>query len=102
MIVVADSSPFVVSVSIGHVDVLATVFREVIIPPQVQAKLASPKRPGAVRAFTAAPPAWLRVVSPTSIEAIEGLHAGESAAISLAQELRADGVVQIGLRLLSA
>jgi len=93
MIIVADSSPFVVLVSVKHVDVLATVFQEVIIPPQVQAELASPKRSEAVRAFIAAPPSWLRVVSPTSIEPIEGLHAGESAAISLAQEIRADRVV---------
>jgi len=93
MIVVADTSLFVVLDSIEHVDVLATVFPEVIIPPQVQAELTSPKRSEAVRAFMAATPAWLRVVSPTSIEAIEGLHAVESAAISLAQELRADRVV---------
>jgi predicted nucleic acid-binding protein len=93
MMIVADSSPFVVLVSVEHVDVLATVFQEVISPPQVQAELASPKRSEAVRAFIAAPPTWLRVVSPTSIEPIEGLHAGESAAISLAQELRADRVV---------
>jgi len=93
MIIVADSSPFVVLVSVKHVDVLATVFQEVIIPPQVQAELASPKRSEAIRAFIAAPPSWLRVVAPTSIEPIEGLHAGESAAISLAQEIRADRVV---------
>ena len=66
MIIVADSSPFVVLVSVEHVDVLATVFREVIIPPQVQAELASPKRSEAVRAFIAAPPSWLRVVSPSA------------------------------------
>ena len=30
MIVVADASPFVVLVAIGHVDVLPTLFREVL------------------------------------------------------------------------
>ena len=44
MIIVADSSPFVVLVSIAHVDVLPALFHEITIPPQVQAELASPKR----------------------------------------------------------
>ena len=93
MIVVADSSPFVVLVSIEHDDLFAAEFGEIIIPPQVRAELASPKRSDAVRAFIAAPPSWLHVVAPSSIEPIERLHAGESAAISLAQELRADRIV---------
>jgi hypothetical protein len=77
MIVVADSSPFVVLVSIEHGDLFAAVFGEIIIPPQVRAELASPKRSDAVRAFIAAPPSWLHVVSHSSIEPIERLHAGE-------------------------
>ncbi len=43
--------------------------------------------------FIAAPPPWLRIVSPASIERIEGLHAGEAAAIAVARELRADRVL---------
>jgi predicted nucleic acid-binding protein len=93
MIIVADSSPFVVLISIEHVELLASIFDELIIPPQVQAELASSKRPEAVRAFIATPPSWFRVVAPTSIEQIERLHVGEAAAISLARELRADRVV---------
>ncbi len=93
MIVVADSSPFVVLVAVGQADVLRTIFQEVVIPPEVRAELASAKRSDAVRAFIMAPPTWLRIVAPTSITPIEGLDAGESAAISLAQELRADWVV---------
>ena len=93
MIIVADSSPFVLLVSIEQVEVLASLFKDVIIPPQVQAELSSPKRSEIVRAFIAAPPPWLRVVSPKLIEPIDGLHPGEAAAISLARELRADRVV---------
>jgi predicted nucleic acid-binding protein len=40
MIVVADASPFVVLVAIGHVDVLPTLFREVLIPIEVASELA--------------------------------------------------------------
>jgi predicted nucleic acid-binding protein len=59
----------------------------------VEVELASPKRPEAVRAFIGAPPSWLRTQSPSLIEPIEGLHAGEAAAIALARELRADRVI---------
>jgi predicted nucleic acid-binding protein len=93
MIIIADSSPFVVLIAIGYVDVLHALFNEVLIPPQVEAELASPRRSEAVRSFIGAPPSWLRVQSPGVIEPIEGLHAGEAAAIALARELRADRVI---------
>ena len=93
MIVVADSSPFVVLVAIGHVDVLPTLFRRVLIPPEVEAELGMSKRPESVRAFIAVPPAWLEIRPPTVSERIAGLDAGEAAAISLATELHADQVI---------
>jgi predicted nucleic acid-binding protein len=34
MIFVADSSPIVVTVGIGHVDVLPALFQRVVIPPR--------------------------------------------------------------------
>ena len=39
MIIVADSSPFVVLVAVECVDVLAALFEEVLIPPQVESEL---------------------------------------------------------------
>jgi predicted nucleic acid-binding protein len=93
MIVVADSSPFVVLVNIGHVHVLPVLYGQVIIPPEVGVELGMPKRPEPVRSFIAAPPPWLRVQAPASVEAIAGLHAGEAAAISLARELQADRLI---------
>jgi predicted nucleic acid-binding protein len=89
MIVVADASPFVVLVAIGHVDVLPTFFREVLIPPEVASELASSKCPTEVRAFIATPPPWLRILAPSSFKSIPGLDAGETAAIALAAELNA-------------
>ena len=93
MIVVADASPFVVLVAIGHVDVLPTLFREVLIPPEVASELASSKRPTEVRAFIAAPPSWLRILAPSSPEMIPGLDAGETAAIALAAEVQAGRLI---------
>lgn len=93
MIIVADSSPFVVLIAIGHIDVLPALFGEIVIPPQVESELASQRRPEAVRTFIGAVPPWLRVQSPDLIESIEGLHDGETAAIALARELGAGLVI---------
>ena len=93
MIVVADASPLVVLVAIGHVDVLPTLFREVLIPPEVASELASSKRPTEVRAFIATPPPWLRILAPSSTETIPGLDAGETAAIALAAEVQAGRLI---------
>ena len=93
MIVVADASPFVVLVAIGHVDVLPTLFREVLIPPEVPSELASSKRPTEVRDFVATPPPWLRILAPSSPKSIPGLDAGETAAITLAAELKAGRLI---------
>ena len=90
MIVVADSSPFVVLIAIGHGDLLAALFQRIIVPNEVAAELGSPKRPEAVLAFIAAPPAWFEVRTPVSPVAIPGLHPGEASAIALACECRAD------------
>jgi len=93
MIVVADASAFVVLVAIGHVDVLPTLFREVLIPPEVASELASSKRPTEVRAFIATPPPWLRILAPSSTETMPGLDAGETAAIALAVEVQAGRLI---------
>src|SRR4051812_18196471 len=90
MLVVADASPLVGLVRIGHADVLPALFGEVVIPPKVAEELTNPRRPVEVRAFMASPPAWLSVRAPTRLEPIADLDAGELEAISLATELRAD------------
>ncbi len=93
MIVVADASPFVVLVAIGHVDVLPTLFREVLIPLEVASELASSRRPPEVTGFIATPPPWLRIRAPSSSETIPGLDAGETAAIALAAEVHAGRLI---------
>lgn len=90
MLVVADASPLVGLVKIGHVDVLAALYGTVVIPPQVAAELGNPKRPAEVKAFMASAPPWLSVRAPSRLEAIDDLDPGELEAISLAKELGAD------------
>lgn len=80
MIVVADTSPFVVLVQIAHIDVLPRLFGEVVVPPQVTAELRAAQRAKAVRDFIDAPPSWLHERAPSSIENMPALHAGELAA----------------------
>lgn len=90
MIVVADSSPIVVLVNIGHSEVLPRLFGQVIVPPQVAKELGAEARPLAVRQFIAAAPGWLEIRTPKKLEAIPDLHTGEIAAICLARESGAD------------
>jgi len=93
MLVVADSSPLIVLVNIEHVDVLPKLFGQVFIPPAVADELTFSSRPQAVRDFATAPPAWLHVQRPTTIQSIPELHPGETEALSLALELHADLVL---------
>jgi predicted nucleic acid-binding protein len=90
MIVVADSSPLIVLLNIGHAAVLPELFGEIVVPAEVAAELSHEKRPQVVKQFMASRPAWLVERTPTSIEPIPALDAGEIAAISLALELAAD------------
>jgi hypothetical protein len=62
----------------------------VVIPPQVAVELASSSRPPEIQAFNASSPPWLAVCSPARLQAIPEIDIGECAAISLAQELKAD------------
>jgi predicted nucleic acid-binding protein len=90
MIVVADSSPFILLLNIGHIEVLPQLFERVVIPPAVAAELLAPSRPQSVRDFITARPAWLAIQRPTTLQQIPQLHPGESEALSLAIEIHAD------------
>ena len=90
MLVVADSSPIILLIIIGQIEVLPKLFKQVVIPPEVSAELLHSKRPQAVLDFMTSCPGWLLERVPAALEPIAGLHAGEIAAISLAKELKAD------------
>lgn len=81
MIVVADSSPLIVLINIGHIDVLPRLFGQVIIPPEVSVELNAPTRLQAVRQFIGARPNWLLEQVPARLEPIPTLHSGKVAAI---------------------
>jgi predicted nucleic acid-binding protein len=93
VIVVADTSPLVVLANIGQLDVLPSLFGNILITAEVFAELNSPQRPRIVREWSASLPPWIRVEVPESHEPIDGLHAGESSAIALALERNADRLI---------
>ncbi len=90
MLVVADSSPLIALINIGHIDILPQLFGTVIIPPAIATELRDVKRPPAIQLFIGRPPAWLIERTPKTTATIPLLDPGEVAAISLALEINAD------------
>lgn len=90
MLVVADTSPLNYLVLVGAEGVLPRLYGRVLVPPQVRDELLHERTPELVRRWASAPPEWLEVRRPASVEARPELDEGEAAAIALAQEVRAD------------
>ena len=82
--VVADTSPLIVLSKIGALSLLAEVFHQVYIPPEVRDELT------ATGSFEIDIPAssWLKVQAAKTFSPIPHLHVGETAAIHLALELK--------------
>jgi predicted nucleic acid-binding protein len=94
MIVVADTGPLNYLVLIGAVDVLQPLYTRVIVPQTVVEELKEVGAPAAVGAWIAQPPGWLDVrPDPPSDPTLRFLDPGESAALTLAELLKADEVL---------
>ena len=94
MIVVADTGPLNYLVLIEAVDVLQPLYTHVVVPKTVVEELRCTPAPAAVRTWIAQPPDWLEVrPDPPSDPALCFLDPGESAALSLAELLRADRIL---------
>jgi predicted nucleic acid-binding protein len=91
MIVVADTSPLLHLGRIGKLDLVPVVVGRVIIPSTVWAELVHPgTRADFVAAIRSAP--WIDVVDDPFLQDL-GLDPGETAAILLAEQLRADALL---------
>ena len=90
MLVVADSSPLIALINIGHIEILPQLFGTVVIPRGVASELRDAKRAQAIRSFVGNPPIWLIERTQKNIESFPLLDAGEVAAINLALEMKAD------------
>ncbi len=96
MIVVADTSVILNLTLVGQENLLAAIFHEVVVPPAVQAEFMRLAKSSGCFAGLALPK-WIRVQQPASIPSTiacdEDLDPGESQALALALEIRADGVL---------
>ncbi len=92
-LVVADTGPLHYLVLTGDITLLSSLFAKVLAPERVRDELAHARAPEAIRAWIAAPPAWLeirRVEDERGADDLAELDAGERDAISLALATKAD------------
>lgn len=90
MIIVADTSPLNYLVLIGEIELLSTLFGQVIIPHAVWAELHATGTPKVVREWADSAPSWLEIRTASFIDPGIKLGLGEVEAICLASELQAD------------
>ena len=90
MIIVSDTSPLNYLLILGEVDLLPRLFGSVVIPKAVAEELRHPKAPSEVKAFVESSPEWLEVREAPAGEPIDGIDSGESEAICLALQTKAD------------
>jgi len=93
-LVIADTGPLNYLILIGQIELLPVLFEKVVLPTVVQSELASRKAPPLVRDWVASIPAWVEVreapLSHAEDASLQGIDAGEKAAIQLAVSLHAD------------
>ena len=91
MIVVADTSPINYLILIEALDVLKPLYQRVVVPRAVEQELTASTAPGLVRSWMSQSPSWLEVrPDPAYDPTLDFLDPGESAALTLAQLIRAD------------
>jgi predicted nucleic acid-binding protein len=95
MHVVADASPLRYLILIGHIDLLPTLFTQIIIPRAVLGEFQHAQTPPVVRRWMQHLPVWCVVRAPQRPLAtgLEVLGAGEREALALAEELHFDLVL---------
>jgi predicted nucleic acid-binding protein len=89
VLVVADSSPLIYLSRVGVLDLLATVYNDVVVPQAVWDEVVQ-QRPSAPGVDTLRQASWIRVIDNVLPRVDLGLDPGETAAILLAEEIHAD------------
>jgi predicted nucleic acid-binding protein len=91
MIVIAVTSPLNYLILIDKVNLLRTLYGEIIIAEAVFTELQAAKTPDKVKEWIVRHPNWLRIQKTTNVldEQLRELHLGEAEAIALAEELNA-------------
>src|SRR2546426_878659 len=92
-IVVADAGPLHYLVLIDCGEILGRLFDHVVIPFAVRDELLHLRAPQKVKDWIISPRPWLELVPVTQPQPVHGLHRGETEALQLALERRADAVL---------
>jgi predicted nucleic acid-binding protein len=95
MIIVSDTTPLHYLILIEREEILPALFGEIIIPEAVLAEMRHENTPAAVRRWIDSPPVWVQIktASQKFPATIGGLGKGETEAIALAIEEKADAVL---------
>jgi predicted nucleic acid-binding protein len=92
-IVVADAGPLHYLVLIDCGETLGKLFNQVLIPFAVRDELLHPRAPQKVKDWILSPRPWLEIVPIGDPRPVHGLHKGETEALQLALDRRADAVL---------
>ena len=97
MIVVSDTSPICYLLLIGKIDILPSLYGEILIPQIVRDELANTNSPLVIQEWIQSPPNWLQISnvstdrsSSPGVKDLNALDPGEVAAILLAQQRSAN------------
>lgn len=90
MIVVSDTTPLNYLILIDRIEILQSLYKEVVVPPAVLAEMRAPGTPSSVIDWTHHTPDWIIVHAVAQSDIINDLEEGEAQAIALAEQLNAD------------
>jgi len=97
MIVVSDTTPLRYLAVLDGLEWLNRLFGEVACPPEVLAECQHANAPASLREWAMVPPSWLRVMAVSeqarTLPITPALDVGETAALCLALQIRADLVL---------
>ena len=86
MIIVSDTSPINYLVLIDEIELLHTLYDQILLPPAVHVALQHPNTPSSVVDWAQHLPYWVKVKAPQQLVFAAHLNPGESQAIALAIE----------------
>lgn len=95
MIIVSDTTPLHYLILIKRHELLAALFGAIIIPEAVFAEMSHEKTPAEVKEWIADLPSWAQIkrASAANSEVVKNLGRGETEAIALALEEKADALL---------
>jgi len=93
VIAVSDTSPLCYLALLGEMDLLAVLFDEISIPPEIGRELTRPGTPREVRSWFDSRPAWLHLTETPDVGLLPvtpRLHRGEQEVLALGLSLKPD------------